>query len=110
MRTRSWRCTTWLVGVTLPFIVAFGGGAVAQCERQVEQTLRDLAVPQEDVQSVQITRRQFVDEPRPRFDYAAWVRLRSCQSGYLVIHMTDYCHVRQSYTDGDCEVSGVPQY
>ena len=40
----------------------------------------------------------------------AWLRLKACPSGYLVIDMTRSCFVRQSYTRGDCRLEDVTAY
>jgi hypothetical protein len=40
----------------------------------------------------------------------AWLRLKGCPSGHLVIDMTRSCFVRQSYTRGDCRLDGVTAY
>jgi hypothetical protein len=40
----------------------------------------------------------------------AWLRLKSCPEGYLVVDMTRSCFVRQSYTRGACHWQGVTAY
>lgn len=100
----------WLAALAVPLALACAGPAAAQCEEEVAEKLRELGISQTNVESVQVTKRQFVDEPRPRYEYNAWVKLRSCSDGALVVHMTDYCYVQQTYTQGNCQVSEVPQY
>jgi len=40
----------------------------------------------------------------------AWVRVKSCPSGYLVIDLPRTCFVRQSYTRGGCRLDDVTAY
>lgn len=110
MRTRGLHRAARLTAVVLPIILAFDGAAAAQCERAVEQTLQQLGVPQDDVESVQIKKHQFSPNPPTNYEYNAWIRLDTCGQGYLVVNMTRACYVKQSYTRDDCQVSGVPRY
>ena len=80
------------------------------CRDEVSPALRELGVQEGDVQSVQVKRRNGGPNPPTNYVYDAWVRLESCDQGYLVVTMTRYCHVKQSYTRGDCQVAGVDSY
>lgn len=111
-RTFSW--APWAGALLLTFPMTLDTAAqvttVGACDAEVAPALRELGVPEDDVQSVQVTRRNGAPNPQTNYVYDAWVRLDACDTGYLVITLTRYCHVQQSYTRGDCQVSGVPGY
>lgn len=81
-----------------------------QCEPQVNETLQQQGVSQNDVDSVKVVRRSAGARASNNYWLDAWVRLKSCSDGALVVHMTRYCMVQDSYTTGDCEVGGMPSY
>ena len=110
MRMRGFHQTAWVAAIALSLTFTLYSSATAQCEQQVEQTLRELQVPPGDVESMQIKRRMRGQNPPTNYEYNAWIRLRSCGQGYLVVNLTRYCHVKQSYTRGDCQAGGVPSY
>lgn len=109
MKTRSLRRAAGLTALLAPLAV-LPGAAAAECEAQVAQALQALRVPQSDVESIDIVRRERAPNPPTNYVYDAWVRLRSCGQGHLLIGMTRSCHVQQSYTRDDCRVEGVPHY
>jgi hypothetical protein len=111
MKTQALRRAAWLTAAALPLMFTpYNTTAAAECEAQVEQSLQELRVPQDDVESVEVVRRKRTPNPPTNYVYDAWVRLGSCGQGHLVVNMTRYCHVLQSYTRGDCQVNGVPHY
>lgn len=111
METRASRRAAWLAAVlALPLAALPGRAAAIECEEQIEETLQEIGVPRDDVDSVTLERRQRTPNPPTNYVYDAWIRLDSCGQGYLVVNMTRYCYVQQSYTRGDCQVSGVPHY
>ena len=110
MKTKSLRRAAWLSALLAPLTLMPGGPAAAKCEAEVDQTLQELQVAESDVESVQIVRRKRAPHPPTNYVYDAWVRLRSCGQGHLVISMTRSCYVQQSYTRDDCRVGGVTGY
>lgn len=82
-----------------------------RCADVVASHLALLPLPAGDVRQVRIIERtNIADDFGPEiFGVDAWVRLRSC-SGWLVINMTPACYIRQTYTRGDCRVTGVPAF
>jgi hypothetical protein len=91
-----------------------GAPAAAQaprCADRVDSHLAGLPLAPGDVQSVRIVEKvNIADDFGPEIlGVDAWVRLNSC-SGWLVINMTATCHVRQTYTRGDCRIEGLPSY
>lgn len=94
------------------FFLAFNasGAAAYQCEPQVDRTLQQRGISQNDVDSVKVVRRSAGARPSNNYRLDAWVRLKSCSNGALVVHMTRYCMVQDSYTTGDCRVGDMPSY
>ena len=84
--------------------------AALDCEKQIGRTLQELAVPEDAVTSIQVVRRSAGANPASNYTLDAWVRLKSCSKGALVIHMTRYCLVQNVYTTGDCRVGSMPSY
>ena len=41
--------------------------------------------------------------------YQAGARLSGC-TGWVRVEMDRFCRIRQSYTQGDCQVAGLPAY
>jgi hypothetical protein len=82
-----------------------------RCADRVDSHLAGLPLAPGDVQSVRIVEKvNIADDFGPEIlGVDAWVRLNSC-SGWLVINMTATCHVRQTYTRGDCRIEGLPSY
>lgn len=39
--------------------------------------------------------------------YYAWMRVKSCKTGWLVMNMHKDCDLIQTYTDGPCRIPGV---
>jgi len=93
----------------LSLSATMNSAAAGPCDEQIAQTLRELSVPQEDVKSIDLARRGKGGKSSSNYTQDAIVRLNSC-SGTLVINMTRYCMVQQSYTTGDCSVGGMPNY
>jgi hypothetical protein len=85
------------------------GAAAYQCEQKVDQALQEHGVDQNDVQSVKVARRAG-GRSSSSHTLDAWVRLKSCSNGALVVHMTRYCMVQETYTTGDCRVGTLPAY
>ena len=83
------------------------GAAASECEQKVDQVLQELGVSQDEVRSAKVVRRSASST-----DYTldAWVRLNACSKGALVVHMTRYCMVQDTYTTGDCSIDGLPNY
>ncbi|WP_299620929.1 hypothetical protein [Pelagibius sp.] len=79
------------------------------CETQINKALADMSVPKEDVKSIKVTRRAKGAKSGSNYDLDAWIRLNSC-SGYVMVLMRNTCHVQDTYTAGNCNVSGMPNY
>lgn len=93
---------SWTAGIT---------AAVAyQCEEQVTRILQERGVSQNDIESVNVTRRSGGAKSASIYDLDAWVRLKTCSSGAVVVNLTKYCMPRQVYTTGDCTVGTMPSY
>ena len=79
------------------------------CAPTVQRTLSDAGIASSDIASVTYVRERASGDDDRIIGYTAWVRLKSCQSGYVVVDMSRHCHVSQIYTDGTCRVNGVKQ-
>jgi hypothetical protein len=110
MPTRFTPCLAAAATAVAVLLAAGTAAAAYECEQQVEQALRDAGVQQSDVTSVKVVRRSFGQNPASNYALDAWVRLGSCSGGALVVNMTRYCMVKQTYTTGNCSVPGVPRY
>lgn len=111
MTTRSLMLPAVLAAVLVPPLgLAASPAAAAPCETQVNQALQDLAVPRSDVKSVKVVKRSAGAKSASNYRLDAWVELASCSSGHLVIDMTRYCLVQDSYTTGNCQVGNLPRY
>ncbi|GAB4374399.1 MAG: hypothetical protein Kow00114_36960 [Kiloniellaceae bacterium] len=85
--------------------------AALDCRRQAEEELARLGLGAAEIGSVRYVERYNPSETGPDvLGVRAWVRVRACSSGYLVIDMTRSCFVRQSYTRGGCRLDGVTAY
>lgn len=89
-------------------IGATGAGAY-DCESQVSEQLQQLGVAESDVASVRLMRQSPGKSPSS-YTYNAWVRLKSCSKGAVVVRMTKQCLVQDVYTTGDCRVSEASTY
>lgn len=117
--------TAWSVAVTLrasavslllgvvagTTLLSAGDSAVSaeRCEAKIIETLGAQGVPQSDVQSIKVTRAGGGGKSPTNSSYDAWVRLKTC-SGYLMLALTRSCYVQDTYTKGDCQISGMPGY
>ena len=109
MPTCSTRTAAALAVAFLLCLLAPTNDAAAQCEDEVARTLQELLVPQENVKSVNIVRRGKGGKSSSNYTLDAMVKPRSC-SGSVVINMTRYCLVRQTYTTLDCTVGSAGQH
>ena len=95
---------------SLSLAIATTSASAYDCEAQVNSQLQERGVSQSDVESVKLTRRSRGARSSSNYSYDAWVRLKSCNDGALVVHMTDYCMVQDIYTTGDCRAGDLPNY
>lgn len=95
---------------SLALVFGSSGAGAYDCEEQVNQVLTDLGVGQDEVTSVKIARRSGGARSGSIYSLDAWVRLNSCSNGALVVNMTKYCMVQNTYTTGDCRVERMPAY
>ena len=81
------------------------------CQAATERELQRLGVAAGDVASILYVQKYNPTKRGPEvLGVRAWIRLKACSSGYLVVDMTRSCLVRQSYTRGDCRLDGVSAY
>lgn len=90
---------------------AAGPAWALDCRQEAQQELQKLGVTAEDMTSIRYVEKYNPTETGPDvLGVRAWVRLKACASGYLVIDMTRSCFVRQSYTRGECRREGLTAY
>jgi hypothetical protein len=106
MPLRSARRAVALAAAVLLFLLAPPTDAAALCEDEVARTLQELLVPQQIVNSVDVVRRNRGGKSSSNYTLDAMVKLDTC-SGNVVINMTRYCLVRQTYTTLDCTVGSA---
>lgn len=110
MPIRSARLAPGLAAALLFSVAAaMNPAAAAPCDEQIAETLRELPVPREDVKSIDLVRRGKGGKSSSNYTQEAFVKLNSC-SGNVVIDMTRYCMVQQTYTTGDCSIGGIANY
>lgn len=96
--------------LALSFTAAIPAASAFQCEEQVNRVLQERNVRPGDVKSVEIVKRSGGAKSASIYQLDAWVRLNSCSNGALIVSMTKYCMVQQSYTTGGCSIGTMPQY
>ena len=94
----------------LTLAVGIGSANAYDCETQVNEALQQQGISQTDVDSVKLARRSGGAKSSNNYSYDAWVRLKSCSNGAVVVGLTKYCMVEQVYTTGDCQTGGMPSY
>lgn len=113
MRSQSSLCTA-LAPLLFAFAAALVTAAPAQaldCRPQAQAELQKLGVTGEEIASIRYVEKYNPADTGPDvLGVRAWVRLKACASGYLVVDMTRSCFVRQSYTRGDCRREGLTAY
>lgn len=96
--------------VSLPFAAASPAAQAYDCEAEVNEALQQNGISQGDVESVQLARRSGGARSASIYSYDAWVRLKTCSNGAVVVNLTKYCMLQQVYTTGDCQVGQMPNY
>ncbi|MEQ8356520.1 MAG: hypothetical protein RH942_13340 [Kiloniellaceae bacterium] len=90
--------------------LSVNSAVAAQCQAQIDQELQRLSLPAEAIQSIRVMKRSGGAKSSSNFLYDAWIRVKSCDSGYLMITLTKGCMVQQSYTTGACKLDRVAGY
>lgn len=82
-----------------------------RCRATFVDRLEQLGVAQEVDEMTLVPQVRIQGEAgRKLLGYEAWVRLESCRGGHLVIRTNRLCDLRGNYTQGGCQVDGVPDY
>ena len=101
---------TWLLPSLLAALAA-GPALALDCSREAEQEIARLGLGATDVSDLRYVEKLNPSETGPDvLGVRAWMRVKSCPSGYLVIDLTRSCFVRQSYTRGGCRLDDVTAY
>lgn len=101
-----------LACLTLSLLLLAAGTATAlDCREQAQAELQKLGVGAEEIASIRYVEKYNPTEQGPDvLGVRAWVRLKACESGFLVVDMTRSCFVRQSYSRGECRREGLTAY
>ena len=78
------------------------------CQTAVNKELTKYGLAPSDVASTEVGRQRTGSEDGVLFGYQFWMRMKSCSKGHLIVDTDLYCRVKGSYTDGPCEIAGVP--
>ena len=105
---------TLLMGLAAGLAASFAALPAAEaakrrdCGRAVEEHLADLGVQKSDVERTLIQARvRNRASGSKTVGYDAWIDLKSCAKGQLVVSMNRLCSVKTAYTTGDCKVPGL---
>src|SRR3546814_7238020 len=90
--------------VSLSLVAGTTAAGAYDCEAEVNRTLQEQGVRQDNVESVKLVRRSAGALPSSHYTLDARSRLKSCCSCALVVHMKRYCFVQYVYTTVDCSV------
>jgi hypothetical protein len=101
-----------LRGFVLAAVLSTAGPVWAlDCRQDAQRELQKLGVTAEEISSIRYVEKYNPAEQGPDvLGVRAWIRLKACASGYLVVDMTRSCFVRQSYTRGECRREGITAY
>jgi hypothetical protein len=95
----------------LAALLAATPASALDCRENAEAELQRLAIGSGEISAIRYVEKINPSDRGPGvLGVRAWIRLRDCSSGHLVIDMTRSCFVRQSYTRGDCRRDGVTAY
>ena len=84
----------------------------AKCIPAAEQAASEKGIAKSDITNVHmdVVMSGSAGEAKPPPDFVAWLTVRQCVKGAVLVHMTDTCLVRQVYTRGGCRIDGIPGY
>jgi hypothetical protein len=100
-----------LAALTVLACIPTGPALALDCSREAQEELSRLGLADGDIGSIRYVQKYNPSGNGPDvLGVRAWVRLKACSSGYLVVDMTRSCFVRQSYTRGACRVEGITAY
>ena len=99
-----------VTGLTLPAAASSidpTGPSKAEVRQIALDELKRRNIQQTDIRLLDIvTRLKFVDDDEVVDGYDAWVRVRGCDKGYVVVNMNRNGYVQQSYSRGGCNPPG----
>ena len=78
------------------------------CQAAVDKELSRLGITLDRVTSTEVGRERTGSEDGVLFAYKYWMRMSSCKKGHLIMDLDLSCGIKSTYTDGPCEISGVP--
>ena len=78
------------------------------CQPAVDAQLMKYGIAPDRVSSSAVLNEISGSREDVRLGYNFWMRMKGCSKGYLVVDTDLQCNVWQTYTDGPCKISGVP--
>lgn len=94
-----------LLGVALGFAVHADESHV--CTPAIDTTTSALGLDRSDITNRQIYAEKTGDSEGVLVGYYAWLRVKPCDSGWLVMNFHEDCELIQAFTDGACRIPGV---
>ena len=117
MATRN--LSLWSRHLALALAVALTAGASfsatsataqdAPCGTVAAKHLEDLNVPPADIKDIAVVRILNNPEFGSVLELQAWASLRSC-SGNVVVKLTHFCRVKETYTRGGCRLDNIKHF
>jgi len=80
------------------------------CEGAVNAAIAAVGVAPDRIASTAVSPQTESGDEHRTIGYTYWMRLKSCNSGYLIVDTNNFCHVEQVYTTGECQIGGVRHY
>ena len=92
-----------------PSSAGFMMGSPEDCAPRVAEALRAVGIGPDQVASTIYLMETAGGREAIAVGVAAWSRIKSCKSGYVVVQLDLLCHPYQTYSFGECRVKGVPE-
>lgn len=99
--------TIFVAVFALSTAAAAAGQWGARCHPTVQKSLSAAGIGSGDIGDVSYTRFRNGGDDTGIAGYNAWVRVKSCKSGYVVVETDTFCNHIQTYAFGQCRVPGL---
>ena len=101
-----------LIVVLLGLLVLLPGRIVCAddahiCAPEIDTKISALGLKFGDITERLMYNKNTADGEGVTVGYIAWMRVKSCKTGWLVINLHKDCDLIQTFTDGQCRIAGV---
>ena len=79
------------------------------CQSAVDARLQKDGIALNRVISTDVTRDISSGEDGLLYGYMYWMKMKSCKKGHLIFNLNLDCEVFEVFTDGPCQIAGVPR-